>query len=309
MRRRYLGEVQVLALTATAGPEQAKETAAALDMREPRYFTAPINRARQLGIEVIEGGQRDAVDEIMRPWHSSSPGGADESAGDAEWLALTGAGRTAAAAAAEGAAAAGADEEPDARDDAAAAAAHAARAAELRVDEDEDEDELSGGEEEPEAEASPPRVVDAVATGGADEHLAGRVLFYTRTVEECICLHAYLAATLPSVVVDHYYADRPAAEKKQVLRRWLCGEIHVIVATIAFGMGEHAPSTPHPTRPSAPSVPAAGAPHPARRPTLLRFAAPLYKAAAIALPPPSPQPPHTYAPPLSKESMCPTWWP
>ncbi|CAN0535634.1 unnamed protein product, partial [Scytosiphon promiscuus] len=38
--------------------------------------------------------------------------------------------------------------------------------------------------------------------------------------------------------VDFYHADRTAAEKARVHREWSAGRIHLICATIAFGMGE-----------------------------------------------------------------------
>lgn len=38
--------------------------------------------------------------------------------------------------------------------------------------------------------------------------------------------------------VDFYHADRTAMEKARVHREWSAGRIHLICATIAFGMGE-----------------------------------------------------------------------
>lgn len=38
--------------------------------------------------------------------------------------------------------------------------------------------------------------------------------------------------------VDFYHADRTAEEKARVHREWSAGRIHLICATIAFGMGE-----------------------------------------------------------------------
>lgn len=38
--------------------------------------------------------------------------------------------------------------------------------------------------------------------------------------------------------VDFYHADRTAAEKARVHREWSAGRIHLICATIAFGMGK-----------------------------------------------------------------------
>lgn len=38
--------------------------------------------------------------------------------------------------------------------------------------------------------------------------------------------------------VDFYHADRTAKEKARVHREWSAGRIHLICATIAFGMGE-----------------------------------------------------------------------
>ncbi len=40
------------------------------------------------------------------------------------------------------------------------------------------------------------------------------------------------------VRVDFYHADRTAEEKARVHREWSAGRIHLICATIAFGMGE-----------------------------------------------------------------------
>ncbi|CAN0416731.1 unnamed protein product, partial [Laminaria digitata] len=41
--------------------------------------------------------------------------------------------------------------------------------------------------------------------------------------------------------VDFYHADRTAAEKARVHREWSAGRIHLICATIAFGMGINKP--------------------------------------------------------------------
>lgn len=38
--------------------------------------------------------------------------------------------------------------------------------------------------------------------------------------------------------MDFYHADRTAEEKARVHREWSAGRIHLICATIAFGMGE-----------------------------------------------------------------------
>ena len=67
----------------------------------------------------------------------------------------------------------------------------------------------------------------------------GRLLVYTTTVSECTRMFEYLKEMAGvGVGVEHYYADRTAEQREDVLRRWLSGEIHVVVATIAFGMGE-----------------------------------------------------------------------
>lgn len=39
--------------------------------------------------------------------------------------------------------------------------------------------------------------------------------------------------------VDFYHADRAAEDKARVHREWSAGRIHLICATIAFGMGEY----------------------------------------------------------------------
>ena len=242
---RWARTAQRLALTATATTEQITEIAAALGMDQPRTLVAPICRP-ELRMEVVQGGERADFDSLLCRWRSAPPttpgpvGGVGDPVGDAQWRALAENGRVAMGAGAVGAAAEGAveeagDEDPGGLVEAVAAAAAAAAAAAERRDHEDEEEEAEAAAEEAHSRGrlgqgpKPPRA-DAAA---------GRALVYTATVEECRRVSAYVAATTaPAVVVECYYADVSDAEKKDILRRWLSGEIDIIVATIAFGMGE-----------------------------------------------------------------------
>ena len=38
-------------------------------------------------------------------------------------------------------------------------------------------------------------------------------------------------------LATHYHAQRPALEREQIQRAWMSGEILILTATVAFGMG------------------------------------------------------------------------
>jgi len=244
---RWASAAQRLALTATATTETIAEIAAALGMGRPRTFVAPMRRP-ELHMEVVQGGERADFDSLLRQWGSAAPttlgpvGGGGDPVGDAQWRALAEKGRVATGAGVEGAAAEGAaveagDEDPGEVVEAAAAAA-AAAAAERRDHEEEEEEEEEEEVTAAEEAHSRGRLGQGLEPPRA-EAAAGRALVYTPAVEECRRVYAYVAATTgPAVVVECYYADVPHTEKEDILRRWLSGEIDIIVATIAFGMGE-----------------------------------------------------------------------
>ena len=194
-------------------------------------------RRSELRLEVVTGGERQDLDALLHPW-AAPPAAPDVggSQGDAQWAELVAQGRVAVgAAAAEGAVAV--EEEPDEAVEAAAAAErhdHEEQAEEAEEEAAEEEAARPTGGLEP-GPAEQARAEPAAAAGG-------RALLFTTTVEECRRLYKYVAATTSDdVVVEHYYAELPESVKSDILRRWLSGDIHIIVATIAFGMGIDVP--------------------------------------------------------------------
>lgn len=56
--------------------------------------------------------------------------------------------------------------------------------------------------------------------------------------------------------MDFYHAERSAEEKERVHREWSAGRVHLICATVAFGMGK--PTFPSPAPPQPPPRLSAG---------------------------------------------------
>lgn len=62
-------------------------------------------------------------------------------------------------------------------------------------------------------------------------------IVYTHRKADTVSLARTISSRCPGVVAAPYHAGLPVAERTNTQRQWTFGETHVVVATVAFGMG------------------------------------------------------------------------